>query len=86
MMNSAGFQGSKDHLCKGLWTEAANTATKLENIMTSTNTKEELAYNKLFGRVAMYTGHLRTFGEEGVMNPRQVRELQSQVLLCWLYR
>ncbi len=50
---------------QGLWTEAASTATKLDNILR--NRGEASHYKKCYKEDPDYEKHLRTFGEKGVV-------------------
>ncbi len=48
-----------------LWTEAAATATKLDNILCQKGTKSP--HKRFFGTNPKYEKFLRTFGELGVV-------------------
>ena len=48
-----------------LWTEAASTATKLDNILC--DDKEESPHRKFYGEDPEYERYLRTFGEMGIV-------------------
>ena len=82
MMNGAGFTREKRD---GLWTEAANTATKLTN-MTVTEAGREPPHKLFFGQDAAYARHLRTFGEMAVTaihkNKRNRSKLDDRGRTC----
>ena len=52
-----------------LWTEAASTATKLDNIIVD-NKKDKSAYQKFYGRNTKYEKHLKIFGEVGIVTEK----------------
>jgi hypothetical protein len=74
MLNHAGFDLD---LCKDLWTEAAATATKLDNILVYPG-KGESAYVKFYNKKPKYVDHLHTFGEVGVTSKIE-RKMQTKV-------
>ena len=49
-----------------LWAEAANCATKLENIMIKENS-EKCTYEKMWNKRPKYLRYLRRFGEIAVV-------------------
>jgi len=62
MMLSAGFEELRR---KELWTEAAATATKIDNILRQKG--EPSPHKRFYGYDTLYEEHLRTFGELGVV-------------------
>ena len=62
MMIGAGFEEERRH---ELWTEAASTATKLDNILS--NDGKTTPYNLFYGKNPEYEKYLRTFGEIGIV-------------------
>jgi len=67
MMNDACFVDKNMDLCCGLWAEAVRTATKIENVVASTN-KAEPAHNAFYNKEASYAHHLQTFGKCGIVH------------------
>jgi len=62
-MNGAGFDENKKHL---FWTEAANTATHLENITIRKGTTCTPHY-LFYGSEAPYAQHLQVFGKLAIV-------------------
>ena len=59
MMNLAGFPKAKQNQ---LWTEAAGTATKIDNMLIYEGNKMRL-HKQFFGTDLIYMQHLQTFGK-----------------------
>ena len=66
MLNGAGFTNDYAYLRKGLWAEAVAVATKMENVIVTTN-KEVPAFERFFERSAPYIDNLRIFREVGII-------------------
>ena len=64
MMDFAGMHTSKR---QQLWCEAANTATKLANILVKNNT-DLCAHEKVYDQLPGYAHKLRIFGEIGIVS------------------
>jgi hypothetical protein len=63
MLNNAGMNGK---MREGLWAEAANTATLLENIVVHPG-ETKCPYEKFYGNLPNWMRYLRVFGEIGVV-------------------
>ena len=59
---------------KGLWTEAAQTATDLENILVSTR-KPIASYNAFFEKELPGLRNMRTFGEIAIVNDHKTKKM-----------
>ena len=64
MLNFAGIQDAKRIQ---LWCEAANTATKITNILVKNN-YDPCAHEKVYDQLPGYTHKLRVFGEIGIVS------------------
>ena len=64
MMDFAGMQSAKRIQ---LWCEAANTATKLANILVKNNV-DKCAHEKVYDQLPGYAHKLRVFGEIGIVS------------------
>ena len=70
MLNGANFD---DPVRKGLWTEAVNTATMLDNI-TVDEKDNKSPYEKFFGKESTLVKNLHIFGEKGIMlDPTKIK-------------
>ncbi len=63
---------------KGLWTEAARTATDLENILVSTR-KPVASYNAFFEKELPGLRNMRTFGEVAIVNDHKKRKMRGKL-------
>jgi hypothetical protein len=63
---------------KGLWTEAARTATDLENILVSTR-KPIASYNAFFEKELPGLRNMRTFGEIAIVNDHKKRKMRGKL-------
>ena len=81
MMIDAGFEMERR---KELWTEAASTATKLDNILHGKDGKS--AYIRMYNKCPEYEKHLRIFGEIGVVTkhpgPTIKSKLEDRGIVC----
>ena len=64
MLNFAGIQDAKR---VQLWCEAANTATKIHNILVKNN-YDPCAHERVYDQLPAYTHKLRVFGEIGIVS------------------
>ena len=63
---------------KGLWTEAARTATDLKNILVSTR-KPVASYNAFFEKELPGLRNMRTFGEVAIVNDHKKRKMRGKL-------
>ena len=63
---------------KGLWTEAARTATDLENILVSAR-KPIASYNAFFEKELPGLRNMRTFGEMAIVNNHAKRKMRGKL-------
>jgi hypothetical protein len=63
---------------KGLWTEAARTATDLENILVSAR-KPIASYNAFFEKELPSLRNMRTFGEMAIVNNHAKRKIRFKL-------
>jgi hypothetical protein len=75
MMNLAGFPKKKRNQ---LWTEAANTATKIDNMLIYENDSVH-AHKKFYGTDPGYMRYLRTFGEIAITTNHENKQGRSKV-------
>ena len=75
MMNEALLPKDKR---EGLWTEAAATATKLENIMTEEG-ETHCPHVKFFGELPKYARELKTFGEIGIAAIHENKKIRGKL-------
>ena len=75
MMNMAGFPKVKR---SQLWTEAASTATKINNMLIYDNNMMH-AYKKFYGTDPIYMWHLQTFGKIAITTNSSGKDTQSKV-------
>jgi len=74
MMLSAGFEERRR---KELWTEAAATATKLDNILREKG--KESPHRLFYGSDPLYEQHLRTFGELGIVTDKPGVQMKAKL-------
>ncbi|MFM8622589.1 MAG: reverse transcriptase domain-containing protein, partial [Holophagaceae bacterium] len=74
MMSGAGLDESSK---LKLWMEAAATATKLDNILSTSD--KDSPYRQFYGEDPLYQNYLRTFGEEGVVTLNPGSSLKSKL-------
>ena len=75
MLNQAGMERSKRDL---LWTEAAATATKLENILVNKQ-EDNSPFEQMYGKLPSYAMHLRTFGEIGIVALKTGNQIKAKL-------
>jgi hypothetical protein len=63
---------------KGLWTEAARTATDLENILVSTR-KPIASYSAFFEKELPGLRNMRTFGEIAIVNDHKTNKMRGKL-------
>ena len=63
MLNKAKIEGND---CYKFWTEAANTATKLDGLLVKKNT-EKCADEIFFGKIPKFSKHFVSFGKLGIV-------------------
>jgi hypothetical protein len=63
---------------KGLWTEAARTATGLENILVSTM-KQIASYNAFFQKDLRGLRNMRTFGKITIVNNHKTKKMRGKL-------
>jgi hypothetical protein len=61
---------------KGVWTEAAATATNIDTFLVTIN-KPVASYNAFHKKESPFVCHLRTFGEIGVVLNHAKRSLKA---------
>jgi hypothetical protein len=64
---------------KGLWTEAARTATDLENILVLTNKPVASYYNAFFEKELPGLRNMRTFNEIAIVNDHKKRKMRGKL-------
>jgi hypothetical protein len=75
MLNQAGMERSKRDM---IWTEAAATATKLENILVDKK-EDKSPFEQVYGKLPGYANHLRTFGEIGVVALKAGNQIKAKL-------
>ena len=75
MMNLAGFPKAKQNQ---LWTEAADTATKIDNMLIYEGNEVHL-HKSFFGTDPIYMRHLRTFGKIAITTNNSGKDTRSKV-------
>ena len=61
-----------------LWTEAASTATKVDNLLIRKGEKRG-PYRRFYKKDPEYQRHLRVFGEKGIMTKKSGRDIKSKL-------
>ena len=86
MLNQAGLSRTMRDL---MWTEAAATATKLENILVDKK-DDKSPHELIYGKNPDYSKHLRSFGEIGVVPLKAGNMIKAKlddrnsVHVCWI--
>lgn len=75
MLNAAGLP---KYMREGVWTECANTATKLDNILVN-GTGGVTPYMQLYGKSPGYETNLRKFGEIGIVTKTNMTKVRSKL-------
>ena len=75
MLNDCGF---KKQMRRGLWTEAAATATRVHNLLIEEGNTKSLYY-LFYGKNPKYKDSLRTFGEVGIIAGQKRQQGRTKI-------